>query len=683
VTAPRPSRAASAPRPSPPGRPGGPEPPARLTGPPLPAPRHATLVDALAAAARTDDGLVFVDLHEREVRFGWSEVRARALRCAAGLRRQGVAAGDRVALVLPTGPGFVDAFFGALLAGAVPVPLYPPLRLGRLDEYRAATTAMLVAVGARLVVADGRTRALLGEVIAAARPALGCRTPDELLAAAPGDARSDAAADTAAAGASPPTDALALIQFSSGSTAAARPVALTHRQLLAQCEALRLMMSAPAGPPRTGVSWLPLYHDMGLIGFLLGAVTVPGNLVLIAPEDFLARPALWLRAIARHGAGISAAPNFGFAVAAKRVPDDALAGHDLSRWRLAPCGAEPISVTVLQRFAARFARFGFDPRALLPVYGLAEAALAVTAPPPGRGVRTLADCASPDRGARPGAREPGLREPGAIEPGASEPGASEPGAIEPGAIEPGALVSVGDPVAGHEIEVRADDGRPLPAGHIGAIAVRGPSVMTGYFAQPAATAAVLRDGWLDTGDVGLIADGELFVCGRRKDVIIINGANRHPADFEACLPEIPGLRPGCAVALGVVPPGGEGEALVILAERARAAAADDGDGRDGGSGGGGSGGRRCGHGGGGDDDDAALIAAVGRAIRERTGLSPHVVVLLAPGTLPRTSSGKPRRAEAKRRYLDGALTPPARGGVGLLRAFARSALAFARLRFGR
>ncbi|MHB8080082.1 MAG: AMP-binding protein, partial [Candidatus Krumholzibacteriia bacterium] len=343
--------------------------------------------------------------------------------------------------------------------------------------------------------------------------------------------------------------------------------------------------------------------------------------------------------IARHGAGISAAPNFGFAVAAKRVPEDALAGHDLSRWRLAPCGAEPISVTVLQRFAARFARFGFDSRALLPVYGLAEAALAVTAPPPGRGLRTLADCAPPDHDAPSGPRGPDAR-------------------------EPDALVSVGGPVAGHEIEVRTNDGRPLPAHHVGAIAVRGPSVMTGYFAQPVATAAVLRDGWLDTGDIGLIADGELFVCGRRKDVIIINGANRHPTDFEACLPEIPGLRPGCAVALGVMPPGGEGEALVILAERARAATAP-GDG-DGGRGG-----------------DAMLIAAVGRAIRERTGLSPHAVILLAPGTLPRTSSGKPRRAEAKRRYLDGTLTPPARTGAALLRAFARSALAFARLRAGR
>jgi fatty-acyl-CoA synthase len=583
----------------------------RLTGPPLSAPRHDTLLGALDAAAGTGHGLVFVDPHERESRLGWAEIRARSLRCAVTLRRLGVAAGDRVALIVPTGPGFVDAFFGALYAGAVPVPLYPPLRLGRFDEYRTATAGMLAAVGARLVIADLRTRALLGAVVATARPALGCRTPDELLAGTP--AGGDPGAPAA-------PDALALIQFSSGSTAMPRPVALTHRQILAQCEALRIMISAPAGPPRTGVSWLPLYHDMGLIGCLLGAVTLPGTQVLIAPEQFLARPALWLRAIARHGAGISAAPNFGFAVAAKRVRDEDMAGQDLSRWRLALCGAEPVSVAVLQRFAARFARFGFDARALLPVYGLAEAALAVTAPPPGRGVRTLADCG--------------------------------PSAFGPQPVRD--IVSVGGPVAGTELEVRSADGRPLPAGRAGAIAVRGASVMTGYFGQAAATAAALRGGWLDTGDVGLVADGELYVCGRVKDVIIVNGANRHPAEFEVCLAEIPGLRPGCAVALGVMPPGGEGEALIILAERARDSA--------------------------GDDD--AVIAAVGRAIRERTGVSPRAVTLLPPGTLPRTSSGKPRRAEAKRRYLEATLTPPTRTGVSLVRAFASSALAFVRLRLG-
>lgn len=607
--------------------------PSRLTGPPLPAPRHDTLVGALDAAARTTHGLVFVDLHERESRLGWDEIRARSRRCAVTLCRLGVVAGDRVALILPTGPGFVDSFFGALLAGAVPVPLYPPLRLGRFDEYRSATTGLLAAVGARLVVTDSRTRALLGEVIATARPALGCRTSDELLAATP--AGVDAGlpgVGNASAPALP--DALALIQFSSGSTATPRPVALTHRQLVAQCEALRVMISTPAGPPRTGVSWLPLYHDMGLIGCLLGAVTVPGTLVLIAPEHFLARPALWLRAIARHGAGISAAPNFGFAITERRVRDDELAGLDLSRWRLALCGAEPVAVAVLQRFAARFARCGFDAGALLPVYGLAEAALAVTAPPPGRGVRTLDDCAAP-----------------AVDP-------------ESGVPDARGIVSVGSPVAGMELEVRSADGRPLPAGRIGTIAVRGASVMTGYFAEPAATTAVLHDGWLDTGDVGLVVEGELYVCGRVKDVIIINGANRHPGDFEACLAEIAGLRAGCAVALGALPPGGEGEALIILAERARAGAERFGDGDgDGGN-------------------DATVIAAVERAIRERTGISPHTVMLLPPGTLPRTSSGKPRRAEAKRRYLDDALTPPARTGVSLLRALARSTLAFVRLRYG-
>ncbi|TAM48727.1 MAG: fatty acyl-AMP ligase [Acidobacteria bacterium] len=584
-----------------------------MRGPAAPPPRHRTVNAALEAAAAGGATITIVDLAERETSFPFSEIYARARRAAAVLAARGVAAGDRIAIVLPTSPAFLDAYFGALLAGAVPVPLYPPLRLGRLPEYHAATAAMMAAVGARVVVADVRTRALLGRAVELARPPLGCLRAEQL-----------AAGDPAPPAAVRPDD-LALVQFSSGSTTDPKPVALTHANLMAQLAALAVLLPPEEGAPQMGVSWLPLYHDMGLIGCLLLAVYVPGPLVLIPPENFLARPALWLRAIARHRATVSVAPNFGYEVAARRVRDAELAGCDLACWRLAVCGAEPVSAAALERFARRFARFGFDRRALRPVYGLSEAALAVTFTPPGRGPTALG--VDPVRLAAAGEAVAGER----------------------------AIVSVGTPIPGAEVEVRGEDGRERPERRVGRIVVRGPSVMTGYFGRPDATAAALADGFLDTGDLGFVAGGELYVCGRAKDLIVIRGANHAPQEFEDCLAGVKGVRAGCAVALGFVPDGDGAEALLVLAERARDAAPDDG-----------------------------IAERIRSAVLEHTGIRPYTVRLLEPGTLPRTSSGKMRRGEALRRFLAGELTPPRAAGPARLATEAvRSALAFARARVGR
>ncbi len=586
-----------------------------MRGPALPAPRHATVNDALAAAAATPSGLTFVDLHERESVLPFAAVRERALRTASALRGRGVAAGDRVALVFPTSPEFVNAFFGTLLAGAVPVPLYPPLRLGRLAEYHAATAAMIRAVGARLVLAEPRTRKLLGPAVAGARPRLGCATLAEL-----GGER------TGEPGVRVEPDSLALIQFSSGSTTNPKPVALSHANLMAQLTALGMMLPAERGNPHLGVSWLPLYHDMGLIGCLLLAVCVPGPLVLIAPEHFLVRPALWLRAISRHRATLSMAPAFGYALAARRVRDDEVTGLDLSGWQMAGCGAEPISPAALRPFAERFGPLGFDEASLRPLYGLAEASLAVTAAPPGRGVRTL-----------------GL-----------DSARLAAGEVVAG---PRAIVSVGVPVAGFEVEVRGLDDRPLPERRVGRVFARGPSVMTGYFEQPGATAEVIRGGWLDTADLGFVAGGELFICGREKDVVVIQGANHAAEEFERCIEGLSGVRAGRVVAGGFTPDGESGERLIVLAERPRA--------QDGAA-------------------DAATVDAIRSRILEHTGVDPHTILMLEPGTLPRTSSGKLRRREAVRRFLAGELQPPRRVGPALLAVeMIRSAVAFARARFAR
>ncbi len=579
-----------------------------LRGSPAPPRRHPTLAHALARASSAASGVTFVDLAERETWLSWSEVRGRAERAAAAYAALGIRHGDRVAIVLRTEPAFLDAFFGAWLAGAVPVPLYPPVRLGRMDEYGAATGRMLAVSGARLVVSGGGTRRLLGPAVELASPPLGCRDVSEL-SAVPARISRDVAPES-----------LALVQFSSGSTVDPKAVALTHEALAAQADAL-VAATAP-GPADVLVSWLPLYHDMGLIGALLGALSYPGPLVLIPPEHFLARPALWLRAVARHRGTISAAPSFAYAFAAERVRDEELAGQSLASWRLALDGAEPVSAEAMRRFAARFAPYGLDPGALVPVYGLAEAALAVTFGRPGRPLEGRR--VDPVRLARDGVVSPGSRE----------------------------VVSVGTPVPGVEVELRDDAGAPAGEGRLGRIFVRGPSLLREILGDPAATAAALQDGWLDTGDLGFVAGGELHVHGRSKDVVVVRGANRAPDEFEAALAGVRGLRPGCAVALGVVGAEGEGEGLLVLAERRR----EDGV------------------------PDAEVESAARRAVLDRTGIAPHTLVLLEPGTLPRTSSGKLRRQEALRRFQAGTLAPAKVSALRLALHAARSHLAFRRAR---
>ena len=523
-----------------------------LTGGPAVAPRHPTIHAALEHAARSQLGLTFLDGHERETFLSFAELYERAQRAAGGLRELGVERGDRIAIVLPTGPEFMDAFFGAVLAGAIPVPLYPPLRLGRMDEFHRRTARMLRACGARLVLSDPRISRLLGVAVAEARPPLGLRRVQH--------------ARALISPASP--DDLLLIQFSSGTTVDPKAVALTHANVLANVAAIETIV--PADDSQAGVSWLPLYHDMGLIGCLLLAVDRPGPLTLIPPEVFLARPAVWLRAISRKRATISVAPNFAYGLCLRRVRERDLEGVDLSCWQFALNGAEPVAPAVLRRFSDRFARYGFDARALMPVYGLSEASLAVTFTPAARRPRSIAH----------GARE---------------------------------LASVGAPLPGIDVDVR--DGR---------IFVRGPSVMREYFGNRDATDATLRDGWLDTGDLGFLQDGELFVSGRAKDVVILRGSNHAPQEFEEALDGVAGVRPGCAAAVGI--PTAEGEQLALLVEA----------------------------------DGAADPEQIRARVTERTGIRPHEIHLLAPGTLPRTSSGKLRRGEALRQLQSGELKPPDR-----------------------
>ena len=576
---------------------------------------RTTLPELLERAARNGDaGLRFVDASEHDVWFPWPLIRSRALDACGRLQARGVAPGDRVALVLPTSIEFFDAFLGVLLAGAVPVPLYPPLRLGRLDEYAARTSRMLELVRARLVVTDRRVRRLLGPAVAAARPPLGCVVLDELREGTP---RQCPVAP----------DDLALVQFSSGSTVDPKPVALSHRAVVAQTLRLKGFWPQPEGRAvDSGVSWLPLYHDMGLIGCVLPALEHPGTLTLIPPELFIARPALWLQTISRYRATISPAPNFAYGLCLEKVRDDQLDGVDLSCWRVALNGAEPVAPRVLRGFCERFSRWGFSPAAMTPVYGLSEAALAVTFSPLEQPFDSR--CFDRERLAREGR------------------------AVE--ATNGMELVSLGQPLTDFALKVVDDDGRELGADRVGRLLVSGPSLMDGYLDQPEATADVLRDGWLDTGDLGFVHDGLLFLTGRAKDVLILHGRNHSPHEVEDAVGVVPGVRAGCAIAVSWLPEDGSGERLLLLVEARREVAATA---------------------------YSQIAAACAAAVRAAAGLQPDHVEVLTPGTLPRTSSGKLRRAETLRRWLAGELDPPAAATpLRMLAAAARSRLAFARMR---
>jgi len=577
-----------------------------------------TLGAALLRAAERgpSHGLRFLDRRERETFVTWPEVLKGALKVCAGLRALGIEPGDRVGLVFPTSPAFFDGFFGACLAGAVPVPLYPPVRLGRIDEYHKRTAAMLRAASARVVLADARVRRVLGETVALAALELGCLGPESLPA---GDA--------------PPVrvteDALALVQFSSGTTVAPKPVALSHRAVLAQTRLIKqaIMDSWPESDAlqHTGVCWLPLYHDMGLIGCVFPALLHPSTLTLIGPEVFVTRPATWLRALSTYGGTISPAPNFAYALCVDRIKDEQMAGVDLSSWRVAMNGAEPVAPATLRRFVERFAKWGLRPEALTPVYGLSEASLAVTFTPFRRPFMTRRF----DRDA-----------------------------LATGVIQEAAdgaeLASLGLPLPGFELQLRTPERAPLPEGRVGRLWIRGPSLMDGYLGRPEATAATFDGGWLDTGDLGFLWEGELYLTGRAKDVLILRGRNYAPHEVEQSVDAVAGARTGCAAAASWVPEGADHEALALFVEHREDATTAQVE---------------------------ALPAAAADAVRAAAGLSCDLVVALPPGTLPRTSSGKIRRAEALKRYLDGALTPPKKvTPVHIAGVLARSGLAWLRSR---
>jgi acyl-CoA synthetase (AMP-forming)/AMP-acid ligase II len=596
-----------------------------------------TLGGLFERAAGSAKGVRFLDREERARFYPYAQMYERAARAGSALRARGIAPADRVAIILPTSPDFYDAFFGALLAGAVPVPLYPPVRLGRLAEYHTGTASLLRGCGARMVLTDVRTARVVGRSVASAGPDLGIHTVARLRTNGRSHARRHVGIGSGTSFvAAPDADDVALVQHSSGTTGLPRPIRLTHRAVLENVRAIRtrILEAFPerAGHEHAAVSWLPLYHDMGLAGCLLTAMAQPVDLTLIPPEVFVSRPATWLRAISRYGATVSGAPNFAYALCADRIRDEELAGHDLSSWLVALNGAEPVTAGALRRFTSRFAGFGFRPSALTPVYGLAEATLAVT----------FSDPASP-------VREGSFDREALVRDGVARPAASD-------SVQ---LVSVGRPLPGVGLLIADEssikktmNARAVDEGVVGRVLVSGPSMMDGYEGSASGAPPHPRE-WLDTGDTGFLLDGELYLYGRTKDILVLRGCKYAPQQVEHALDGLAGVRKGCVAAVGLPSEEAGEEQLVVLLERARYE-------------------RRS--------DDEALAENARRRIAAATALVPGEIFILEPGTLPRTSSGKIRRAEARRRFETGELSPPdSVSGLSLMREMVRSRLALARM----
>ena len=606
-----------------------------LTSALAPTPNHCALPRRLADfptfgaaldyAARGQRGLNFHDPRGRLTRaYPFSELRADALTTARRLLARGVRKGTRIALVAETGPQFAALFCGAIYAGAWPVPLPLPTSFGGKDNYVEQLVVQLASSDPALflyppeladICAEATVRhnaRALGGAIgtpAISFGAMPCEGLDWALFAAaplpeaslPDTPLSEAGLSEAGLPEASPDD-ICYLQYSSGSTRFPHGVAVTHKALLNNLAGHGHGLDLT--PTDRCISWLPWYHDMGLVGCFLSTIANQVSADYLRTEDFARRPLAWLDLISRNpGTSISYSPTFGYDICARRISSitDVSERFDLARWRVAGNGADMIRPDVMQGFVNAFAGAGFSAAAFMPSYGLAEATLAVTLMPPGEGIRVelveeerLSGC--PRDLSRPARYR--------------------------------AIVNCGKPVRDMAVEVRhgAPDGTRghiLPDHHIGKVWCKGPSLMHSYFRDEEATAACMADGWLDTGDMGYMVEGYLFIVGRAKDMIIINGRNHWPQDIEWAVEQLPGIHQGDIAAFSLETATGEETAAVLVHCRV----ADP-------------------------VERARLRDAVVEKVCSVLG-HPAIVELVPPKSLPRTSSGKLSRAKAKKLYLSG------------------------------
>ncbi|ATE63554.1 fatty acyl-AMP ligase [Rhizorhabdus dicambivorans] len=545
-----------------------------------------TLGAALDYAATGVRGLNFHDARGTLTQpYSYARMRADALANAGRLIAAGIRPGDRIALIAETGPHFAAMFFGAVYAGAWPVPLPLPTSFGGKDSYIDQLVVQLDSSDPRVL--------FFPEEIAEMASAAAALRKVEGLSYEAFEARE--AVDAILPHAAP--DDIAYLQYSSGSTRFPHGVAVTHRALLNNLAAHSHGMLLE--PQDRCISWLPWYHDMGLVGCFLSPVANQVSTDYLKTEDFARRPLAWLDLITRNeGTSISYSPTFGYDICARRMSSQTKASErfDLSRWRLAGNGADMIRPDVMQAFVDAFAEAGFKATAFLPSYGLAEATLAVSIMPPGEGIVVeLVEETQLSGGDHSQDRPRRFR----------------------------AVVNCGKPVRDMLVEIRDEDGSVLPEKMIGKLWAKGPSIMEGYFRDEEATAACMVDGWLDTGDMAYMSNGYIYIVGRAKDMIIINGKNHWPQDIEWAVEQLPGFKAGDIAAFAITTTGGEETPAVLVQCRTSDPA-----------------------------ERARLRDQIREKVRSITGM--HCVVeLVPPRTLPKTSSGKLSRAKARNLYLSG------------------------------
>ena len=556
-----------------------------------------TLSEALRQLKdRTERGYVFVGASGAERAFTFKDIHTEAEKRAAQMYARGLTKGDRLAIAVPDPDEFVLSFLGAVMGGIVPVPISPQLSFKNIEGYHDTVTHIVNASGAAQLLTTQATKQYVDPVAPRASSLRGIMTIDELTATeAP--ARVDVTID--------PTD-LAFLQFTSGSTSRPKGVMVTHRNLAWNSQCFMIDGLAKDSSFDKGVTWLPLFHDMGLIGFAIGTVFTDIPVVFIPTASFVRNPRVWLEKIHTHKGTITYAPNFAYQLVTKRLKEKDVAELDLSTLHRAGTGAEPIQARTMREFAEKLAPAKFDARAFLPSYGMAEATLAITFVPRMTGVRT---------------------------------DAIEKVSLETGTVKPGTdqeLVNCGRPFPEHALAIVDENGKKLGDREVGQIITKGPSVSAGYYNEPELTAEAFKAGpdgdtWLYTGDLGYTVTGpegipEVFICGRLKDMIIIRGRNFYPNDLEWVVSELPSVRRGNVVAFSVDIDGPEGrsEQLVVAAEAFQS-------------------------------DAEALKQSISEAILANFSLNTHEVAIVPQGTLPRTSSGKPQRRKTKQMYLDGTL----------------------------
>jgi 1-acyl-sn-glycerol-3-phosphate acyltransferase len=556
--------------------------------------RASTLIEALEAHVRAHGSRPHLHLwlsDDEEKTVTYAELDAHARCAAAGLLKEGIEPGSRVAIMLPTEADFFTAFFAVLMAGCIPVPVYPPFRPAQVEEHLRRQAMILRNAQVRMLITDQRIRPL-----------------GTLLSGLAGDLRRIATvAELSGEGlsASPlpaSAETVALIQYTSGSTGDPKGVVLTHANLLANIRAMGEAMQATSHD--RFVSWLPLYHDMGLIGAWLGSLYYGVPAAIMSPLAFMARPARWLKSIHRHKATLSAAPNFAFELCLKSIREEDIEGLDLSSLRMVANGAEPVSPHTIARFAERFGRYGFRAGAMAPVYGLAESSVGLAFPPVGRA--PIIDRVDRVRLARDGEAVPAPPD-------------------DTTALE---FVACGQPLPRHQIRIVGDSGREQPDRRQGRLEFKGPSATAGYFRNVEKTRALFDGDWLDSGDLAYMVDGDVYLTGRIKDMIIRAGRNIYPHELEEAVGAVGGVRKGCVAVFASRDDRSGTERLIVMAETRLSDA----------------------------QARSALRDSIVGASMELLEMPPDEILLVPPRTVPKTSSGKIRRSAARALFESGKLS---------------------------